>query len=333
MNAIKRLVRRLLRLPFVPQLRHVAERAFAPYIRADLTSMHQTMLELNHRLVHAEGQLRELDELRHYKAQVLNAISSTYGTTRLLRRELDQLRAEVDDHLVRLDGHIRDEVWPLAAAVEGFSAHVETIAFLLRRVETVRAEVLHELRYGDRTVADDVEVEIVNPDALVDANGDGLRLNLGCGHIPIDGYVNVDMRKLPGVDVVAPVNALPFEPGSVSEIFSAHVLEHFPEAELERRLLPYWRSVLRPGGTFRAVVPDIDSMIRDYQNGKIGFRELREVAYGGQEYEGDFHFTAFTPESLGKLLTDAGFEDITLVEAGRSNGECLEFELTARRPV
>lgn len=28
-------------------------------------------------------------------------------------------------------------------------------------------------------------------------------LNLGCGHILLDGCINVDMRNVPGVDVVA----------------------------------------------------------------------------------------------------------------------------------
>jgi hypothetical protein len=73
-------------------------------------------------------------------------------------------------------------------------------------------------------------------------------------------------------------------------------------------------------------------MIGQYRDGTISFENLREVVYGGQEYEGDFHHTAFTPESLSALLVKAGFGDVELIERGRENGECLEFELTARRP-
>jgi hypothetical protein len=54
--------------------------------------------------------------------------------------------------------------------------------------------------------------------------------------------------------------------------------------------------------------------------------------YGGQEYEGDFHQTGFSPESLSALLDEAGFVGIDVVERGRPNGECLEFEIAARRP-
>jgi len=193
--------------------------------------------------------------------------------------------------------------------------------------------MLHELRYGRATASDPApfEVKIVREGAL-DADQGPIRLNLGCGHIPLAGYVNIDMRELPGVDVVAPVDGVPVDSMTVEEIFSAHVLEHFPELELSRKLLPYWFSLLRPGGVFRAIVPDLASMIDQYQQGDIDFEALRLVAYGGQEYEGDFHFTAFTPESLGLLLTDAGFEDVDTLATGRPNGDCLEFEITARRP-
>jgi predicted SAM-dependent methyltransferase len=191
--------------------------------------------------------------------------------------------------------------------------------------------MLHEIRYGRPRSSTDIAVEVVNPTAL--ERSDGVRLNLGCGHIPLDEYVNVDMRKLPGVDVVAPLDAMPFDTESVREVFSAHVLEHFPQAELERQLLPYWFSLLAPGGVFRCVVPDVDAMIDQYREGTISFENLREVVYGGQEYEGDFHHTAFTPESLSRLLVDAGFDDVELIERGRQNGACLEFELAARRPA
>jgi len=46
------------------------------------------------------------------------------------------------------------------------------------------------------------------------------RLNLGCGRNPFTGWINVDVAALPGVDVVADLNAcahqsLPFLPNSV----------------------------------------------------------------------------------------------------------------------
>jgi SAM-dependent methyltransferase len=329
-------VRRLLRLPGVPEARHVTERAVAPYLRADLVSMHETQLEHNHRLVEAEKTLHATAaataDIERYQPAVLNAIASTNGTARLLRREQAELQEKVRADTSRLDA-LSDQmhgVWEAFGQVRSdFEPHVETLAWLLGRVETIRAEMLYELRYGRDRAPSTIESIIVRPEAL---EVDDVRLNLGCGHIPLDGFVNIDMRPLPGVDVVAAVDDLPVEPGSIAEIFSAHVLEHFPEAELSRRLLPYWVSMLRPGGVFRAVVPDLPSMIQQYVQRDIDFESLRQVAYGGQEYEGDFHFTAFTTDRLGELMEGAGLTDIEVIATGRPNGDCLEFEISGRRP-
>jgi hypothetical protein len=59
----------------------------------------------------------------------------------------------------------------------------------------------------------------------------GLNLNLGCGRSPVPGWVNVDLVAMPGVDVVADLDAcrtqpLPFADDSVSKMRMIHVLEH-----------------------------------------------------------------------------------------------------------
>lgn len=362
MQLLRRTAARVARVPGLRRARVVTGRVVSPEIRDHLkmlesaqsdmgehiNTLYHRSLDDNHRIVQLESSVdalrQKVAELEANMPAVLNAIASTNGSARLLRREFEQASTvvqaereevarrftEFDGHVQRLNEHIRDELWPLVARSEGWTQLADTVQWLLGRVETIRAETLHEVRYGQQSKADSVEVQVVNAEAL---DQSPRRLNLGCGHIPLEGFVNVDMRPLPGVDVVAPVDGLPFGDGSVDEIFSAHVLEHFPQEQLTRSLLPYWHSRLVPGGTFRCVVPDVDAMITQYRNGEISFEALREVVYGGQEYEGDFHNTAFTPETMGRLLTDAGFVDVELIERGRVNGACLEFELSARRPV
>jgi hypothetical protein len=207
----------------------------------------------------------------------------------------------------------------------------KAVGWLLERVEFVRSEVLFEIRYRDG--ADSKQAEPVQTQVKIDLGlrTEPLRVNLGCGHIPLPGYVNVDNRNLPGVDVVADVYALPFDDGTVAEFFSSHFLEHFPLEEFKRRLLPVLRSKLAPGGTFRAVIPDVDAMMRAYVAGNYGYDDLREVVYGGQDYDGDFHFNMFTPNSLTELLAADGFSAVMIIEAGRVNGKSLEFEIEATR--
>ncbi|WP_210243618.1 hypothetical protein, partial [Mesorhizobium sp. B2-4-3] len=159
-----------------------------------------------------------------------------------------------------------------------------------------------------------------------------LRLNLGCGHIALADYINVDTRDLPGVDIVADVGDLPVREGCVNEIFSAHLIEHFPLETMRRRLLPYWRSRLRSGGTFKAVTPDAAAMVQAVTTGAMSFEDFREVTYGAQDYDGDYHFNLFTPDSLRTLLQEAGFEGISIPVAGRRNGKCFEFEIVATAP-
>jgi hypothetical protein len=239
---------------------------------------------------------------------LLNTIASGRGVNRRLQREVSEIA-----------GRERD--------------FAQSLADVWSRIEMIRREVMFELRYGDHgdRGLPSVESKIVDEEKVRAAREAGLRLNLGCGHIPIDGYVNVDMRDLPGVDVIAPVDAVPFEAGEVVEVFNSHLVEHFPQEQFVREVLPYWVSLLRPGGTLRVVLPDAGSMLDGFAEGTVSYDDLREVLYGGQEYEGDYHFNMYTSASLASILEAAGLTEVTVEAEGRRNGACLEMQLSARR--
>ena len=117
---------------------------------------------------------------------------------------------------------------------------------LTDRFEFVRRELFLEMRMllgagGDGSASAPLQPRILQQ-ARVDAMraGGGLRLNVGCGHKPDPQRLNVDMRELPEVDIIAAADALPFAQGELQEIFSSHVLEHFPQDTLQRSLLPAW---------------------------------------------------------------------------------------------
>ena len=252
-----------------------------------------------------------------------------------VQRTLDEHRAQIEASPASAAGGVTPDAFGgLASQVKGLEG---TVQYLLERVEFVRRETLFELRYGrepalaaqDRGDAA-VEARILNEKKVKAALAKGLRLNVGCGHIPMDGYVNVDRRELPHVDVIAEANHMPFAKGSVAELYSAHLVEHFPKEQLRREVLPYWKSLLRAGGVLRCVVPDSRSMIEKYVQGEMKFEDLREVTYGSQDYAGDFHYNMFTPESLREVLEEAGFTDVSFPAIGRVNGLCLEMEAVAR---
>ena len=224
----------------------------------------------------------------------------------------------------------RDYAKNIESTWQAQARFAEALATLERRLEFIRREVLLEITYGQSGPSGHPapETEIVDAAKLATRP---LRLNLGCGHIPIEEYVNVDGRPLPGVDLVAEVSGLPFESGSVDEIRSSHLLEHFPTPRL-RELLRYWYALLRPGGVFVAVVPDAESMIRTFVSGETPWEDLKEVTFGGQEYGGDFHFTMFSQDDLLAELGEVGFRDVKVVDSGRRNGACLEMEVVAYKP-
>ena len=217
---------------------------------------------------------RDVDALKGYTPILLSTIASQSAAERHAQRTIEDLSRRLDQTRLRLE----------------------------ERVEFVRKEALFELRYGSSASTPQLaEPRILNTEKRR-ATAAKLRLNIGCGHLPRDGYLNVDVRELPGVDIVADIRNLPFEKDQVAEIYSAHLLEHFPVEQLSRELLPYWLSLLMPGGRFVAVVPDAETMLAEHAVGHVTFDDLREVTFGGQEYEGDFHFNMFSHQSICEML-------------------------------
>ena len=211
-----------------------------------------------------------------------------------------------------------------------------TLRNITNRIEFIRRELMFEIRHADRMrelgdLPHITQPRIISEKKVAIARNNQLRLNLGYGHAPLDGYINIDGRELSHVDVIADLTALPFEKGEVDEIFSSHVLEHFPQEQLRRQLLPYWGSLLKPGGIFRAVVPDTEFMIREYCNNSYPYACLREATFGVQDNDWGFHFNMFSRDQLSTLLTEAGFSNVQFEIERRPNGICFEMTVMAAK--
>jgi predicted SAM-dependent methyltransferase len=170
-----------------------------------------------------------------------------------------------------------------------------------------------------------------------------MRLNLGCGDKSRSGFTNVDFRRLPNVDEVVDLSKLPWpwKNDSADEIIMLDFLEHFPYKQTEPILQECWR-ILRKGGMLRVQVPDLfhcalaAAAENMYMCNRCGTEMLSRLEkcpkceqstldiamaathrlYGGQDYDGNWHYHAFTEFSLSGLLKRNGF---TAIVAPRLN--------------
>jgi predicted SAM-dependent methyltransferase len=87
----------------------------------------------------------------------------------------------------------------------------------------------------------------------------GLKLNLGCGTKKMEGYVNIDIRKDVGADVVCDIgtHGLPYGNDEATEIIAQDFLEHIPQARVVFVMDEIWR-VLKHGGRFESMTPSTD---------------------------------------------------------------------------
>lgn len=137
-----------------------------------------------------------------------------------------------------------------------------------------------------------------------------IKINLGCGERPIKGFLNVDARKIKGIEFPnTRIENMPcFKNDYADHIYACHVLEHLPRT-MTFRVLCEWNRVLKPGGTLRLAVPDWDATVRYYR--KTGDMEnVLNWVYGGREHPENWHYRIFNFSSLKTLLWESGFKRI-----------------------
>ena len=327
MSVARAILQRLRRLPGATRVALLVRRVL---LRIEGTEPRIARLEQAVADIHPAtvDQGERLAKMENHMPALLNAIASFSATARRVERNARGTGTAELEERVR-------EIWERESTTgRVLGDHATSINDLWARMETIRREIMYEVRYGGGSSpgASNFETRIVDPDRVEAARASGMRVNLGCGHQPLDGYVNADMRELPGVQVIATADAMPFEEGELAELFSSHTVEHFPQEQLERELLPYWVSLLAPGGELRMVLPDAGAMLDGFAAGTVEWDVLRRVLYGDQEYEGDFHFSMYTADTLSKILSDAGLVDIEVEAEGRQNGLALEMQLVGRKP-
>jgi predicted SAM-dependent methyltransferase len=141
-----------------------------------------------------------------------------------------------------------------------------------------------------------------------------LRLHLGSGGHPLEGWVNVDVIGM-GPDLHWDLTRrLPFPDGSAQAVFLEHVCEHFPLASVFQ-VLAESRRLLGPDGIVRVGVPDFGRYLESYAGDRAFIERERPgrptpllaVAEVGL---GHGHRSVWDAETLERVLSEAGFEDV-----------------------
>jgi predicted SAM-dependent methyltransferase len=164
------------------------------------------------------------------------------------------------------------------------------------------------------------------------------RLQIGAGSSRHAGWLNTDIEPGDGLAYLDATKPFPFEDGTLHYIFHEHVIEHLTYDEGKFMIGEAYR-VLAPGGKMRISTPDLSQFLRlfdkepseearAYLVGKMKWHEwpdepnqaaiilnLQMSSWG--------HKFMYDLQTLGAVLTRAGFQNVQSFEENASNDEYL----------
>jgi|GEM_PF-1056062 len=153
-----------------------------------------------------------------------------------------------------------------------------------------------------------------------------IKLDICGGEFPYgNGFLNVDIRALPNVDIVADITkGLNFSDRSVDEILSCGTLEHFYIPEV-LEILKEMRRILRQGGKLTVAVPNMKEILSSFQQGEMNFQLFNQYIYGSIQKD-------LNPYNVHRSLWDAEHMIYAMKEAGFLNVEEQPYDLPFHIP-
>ena len=126
-----------------------------------------------------------------------------------------------------------------------------------------------------------------------------MKLNLGCGKETLDGWVNLDLVELPGVDIVFDLqkcrdSRIPINDDTVTHLFMSHLLEHIHDT---LALMEELHRISKNGAIMEIRVPhgshnntwEDPTHVKAYFEGSWQYYGQPVYSFADYGYRGDWH--------------------------------------------
>lgn len=158
------------------------------------------------------------------------------------------------------------------------------------------------------------------------------RLNWGCGRRGAAGWINSDRKTGEGIDLSGDIlDGLPIDSDSIDYAVSIHALPELPLQDLVPALTEL-RRVLKPGGSLRLALPDLEKGVRAYLErdrkyflipdedaSSLGGKLVTQLLWYG------YSRSLFTQDFTEELLMKAGFSSAYRCAFGETRSRYREI--------
>ncbi len=165
------------------------------------------------------------------------------------------------------------------------------------------------------------------------------KLHIGCGANHLEGWLNTELCPHGREIFLNATEAFPLPSGTFAFVYSEHMIEHIPYAQVRAMVGECFR-ILRPGGVIRLVTPNLaflttllESDLTPFQDAYIDYsvqqHAIQDGAGSGVHVFNHFmrawgHQFIYDQLSLNRLVAQAGFVDVTPASLAESRHARLQ---------